>query len=104
MVVTGSLRIDLSLRTVHRDGSPVRLTPIEYRLLDALARSPGKLLTKGQLLSEVWGPGAEEQSHYLRIYMSQLRHKLEDEPANPMYLLTEAGVGYRLATIATPPG
>jgi two-component system KDP operon response regulator KdpE len=99
VVVVGTLRIDLSARTVHRGGVQVHLTPIEYRLLDALARSQGRLLTKAQLLAEVWGPGAGEQAHYLRIYMSQLRHKLEEEPANPRYLLTESGVGYRLASL-----
>jgi two-component system KDP operon response regulator KdpE len=103
LVLTGSLRIDLSARTVHRGGVQVHLTPIEYRLLDVLARSPGKLLTKTQLLSEVWGPGAGEQAHYLRIYMSQLRHKLEEEPANPRFLLTESGVGYRLAALPADP-
>jgi len=99
VVVVGTLRIDLSARTVHRGGVQVHLTPIEYRLLDALARSQGRLLTKAQLLAEVWGPGAGEQAHYLRIYMSQLRHKLEEEPANPRYLLTESGVGNRLASL-----
>jgi two-component system KDP operon response regulator KdpE len=74
-----------------------RLTSIEYRLLSVLARNLGKVLTHRQLLRDVWGPSHVEQSHHLRIYMGQLRHKLEDDPARPRYLLTETGVGYRLS-------
>jgi two-component system KDP operon response regulator KdpE len=76
----------------------VHLTPIEYRLIAALVRSAGKVVTQRQLLKEVWGPGAVGQTHYLRVYMAQLRHKLEIEPARPRYLVTEPGVGYRLRT------
>jgi two-component system KDP operon response regulator KdpE len=91
------LKVDLPHRRVYRDGSEVHLTPIEYRLLTTLVRHAGKVLTHRQLLKEVWGPGHIERSHYLRIYMGALRHKLETDPARPRFLLTEAGVGYRLS-------
>jgi two-component system, OmpR family, KDP operon response regulator KdpE len=91
------LKVDLPHRRVYRDGSEVHLTPIEYRLLTTLVRHAGKVLTHRQLLKEVWGPGYIERSHYLRIYMGALRHKLETDPARPRFLLTEAGVGYRLS-------
>ncbi|HEY6240573.1 MAG TPA: winged helix-turn-helix domain-containing protein, partial [Burkholderiales bacterium] len=91
------LKVDLPHRRVYRDGSEVHLTPIEYRLLTALVKHAGKVLTHRQLLNEVWGPGHVERSHYLRIYMGGLRHKLETDPARPRFLLTEVGVGYRLA-------
>ena len=93
----GSVRIDLLNRNVKRDGQAVHLTPIEYRLLTLLIRNAGKVLTHRQILREVWGPSHVESNHYLRIYMGQLRHKLEENPAQPRWLLTEAGVGYRLA-------
>jgi len=92
----GDLAIDRARRRVTVAGQEVRLTPIEYRLLTALARYPGRVLTHHHLLREVWGPGATEQHHYLRVYMAQLRHKLEPEPARPRHLVTEPGVGYRL--------
>ncbi len=92
----GSLRIDLERREVSRDGDPVRLTPIEYRLLEALVRRAGRVATQQQLLAEVWGPASEGQNHYLRIYMGNLRKKLEADPARPAHLLTEPGIGYRL--------
>lgn len=95
---TGGLRIDLELREVSVDGTPVKLTPLEYRLLEALARRAGRVATHPQLLTEVWGPGAEGQTHYLRIYMAQLRKKLEPDPNRPRFLHTESGVGYRLVT------
>jgi two-component system KDP operon response regulator KdpE len=91
------VHVDLANRTVKRDDETVHLTPIEYRLLALLARNPGKVLTHSQMLREVWGPSHVESSHYLRIYMGQLRHKLEENPAQPRCLLTEIGVGYRLA-------
>ncbi len=91
------LRVDLTNRRVHRDDSEVHLTPIEYRLLTTLVRHAGKVLTHRQLLTDVWGPGHVERSHYLRIYMGNLRQKLEADPARPRFLLTETGVGYRLA-------
>ena len=75
----------------------VKLTPIEYKLLATLVRHAGKVVTHQQLLRDVWGPTHDDQSHYVRVYMAHLRHKLEAEPARPRYLLTEPGVGYRLA-------
>jgi two-component system KDP operon response regulator KdpE len=96
-VEVGELRIDLAARRVFVGGEEARLTRTEYNLLALLARHAGKVLTHRQLLKEVWGPGAVAQSHYLRVYMGQLRHKLERDPARPRYLLTETGVGYRLA-------
>jgi two-component system KDP operon response regulator KdpE len=94
----GGVRVDLAARRVMRDGAEVHLTPIEYRLLAALIRHAGKVCTHRQLLTEVWGPSHIEQGHYLRIYMAQLRHKLEPDPTNPRHLRTEMGVGYRLLT------
>ncbi len=94
---SGSLKVDLAARRVQLAGSEVHLTPIEYRLLTVLVKHAGKVLTHRQLLKEVWGPSHIEHSHYLRIYMAQLRKKLEEDPAQPRFLLTEAGVGYRLA-------
>lgn len=88
--------IDLGRRVVTRDGAEVRLTPIEYRLLALLARHAGRVLTHAQLLREVWGPGYAAQHHYVRVYMAQLRAKLERDPARPAFLVTEPGVGYRL--------
>ena len=92
----GEIQIDFSLRTIMRKGEAVHLSPIEYRLLSTLCRHPGKVLTHQQLLKEVWGPGNLENGHYLRIYMANLRQKLEDEPAQPVHFITETGVGYRL--------
>jgi two-component system KDP operon response regulator KdpE len=91
----GPLRVDLSTRQVFASGEEVRLTRTEFNLLAALVKHAGKVVTHRQLLREVWGPGASE-SHYVRVYMGQLRHKLEADPARPKYLLTETGVGYRL--------
>lgn len=93
----GDLVVDLAQRRVSVASREVHLTPIEYRLLALLVKHSGMVLTHRQLLREVWGPGHVERSHYLRIYMAQLRHKLEADPARPRYLLTETGVGYRLA-------
>ncbi len=92
----GNIQIDLPNRHVTVNGNTVHLTPNEYRLLSVLVKNAGKVLTHQQLLREVWGPGSSDQSHYLRVYMNQLRQKLEDNPARPRYLLTETGVGYRL--------
>ena len=92
----GDLRIDLARRRVLVRGTEVRMTPIEYRLLTTLARHAGRVMTHEQLLREVWGPGHSTQHHYLRVYMGQLRHKLEADPARPRLLITEPGVGYRL--------
>jgi two-component system KDP operon response regulator KdpE len=93
---TGELKIELAKRRVWVGGREVHLTPIEYRLLCVLARNAGFVVTHRQLLEKVWGPAYVEHSHYPRIYMGQLRHKLEADPARPRYLLTETGVGYRL--------
>ena len=91
------LKVDLAQRRVLVDGREMHLTPIEYRLLAALVKNAGKVLTHRQLLKDVWGPAYVERSHYLRVHMAALRHKLEEDPARPRFLLTEAGVGYRLA-------
>jgi len=91
-----SLRIDLASRRVAVAGREVPLTPIEFRLLATLARHAGRVLTHDVLLREVWGPAAVREHHYLRVYMAQLRRKLEEDPARPRILLTELGVGYRL--------
>jgi two-component system KDP operon response regulator KdpE len=94
----GDLKVDLLGRRVLVRGREVHLTPNEYKLLAALIRYPGKILTHRQLLSEVWGPHQVKETHYLRVFMASLRRKLEDDPARPRYLLTEQGVGYRLAS------
>jgi len=94
----GDLHVDLARRRVSLAGADVRLTPTEYRLLATLVRHAGKVLTHRQLLQEVWGPPYVDQTQYLRVYMTQLRHKLEAEPTRPKLLLTEPGVGYRLQT------
>jgi two-component system KDP operon response regulator KdpE len=93
----GELNVDMIHRRITVSGTEVHLTPIEYRLLSVLVRHAGKVLTHQMLLKEVWGPNYVERAHYLRIYMGTLRHKLEKEPARPRFLLTEVGVGYRLA-------
>lgn len=98
MFTVGALRVDLAQRRVSVAEQEVHLTPLEYRLLTMLVRYAGKVVTHRQLLHEVWGPGYAQQTHYLRVYMGQLRHKLETDPARPRYLLTEPGVGYRLQT------
>ena len=92
-----TMKVDLAHRRVHVGATEVHLTPIEFRLLAVLVRNAGRVLTHRQLLKEVWGPSHVERNHYLRIYMANLRHKLEADPARPRFLLTEAGVGYRLA-------
>ncbi len=94
----GGLRVDIAQRRVFRDQEEVHLTPNEYRLLQVLVRHAGKVLTHRQLLKEAWGAGATEQIHNLRVYMNQLRQKLEEDPTRPRLLLTELGVGYRLKT------
>ena len=93
-----SLKVDLPHRRVYREGNEVHLTPIEYRLLTLLASNSGKVLTHRQILREVWGPAYVEHEHYARIYMGHLRRKLEADPAQPRFLLTETAVGYRLVT------
>lgn len=91
----GEVQIDLANRVVTRAGQDVHLTPIEYRLLAVLIAHRGKVMTHRELLREVWGPAHSESSHYLRVYMGHLRHKLETDPAQPSHLMTEVGVGYR---------
>jgi two-component system KDP operon response regulator KdpE len=95
VVVFGDVTVDLSARSVTRAGAPVRLTPTEWRLLDVLVRNPGRLVTRETLLTEVWGPQYTTDTGYLRLYLSQLRKKLEAEPSAPKHLVTEAGMGYR---------
>ena len=94
----GDLKVDLGRRLVFVSEKEIHLTPIEYKLLTTLIRYVGKVLTHRQLLKEVWGPLHVEEGHYLRVYMRQLRNKLEKNPAHPRYLVTELGVGYRLLT------
>ncbi|MCC6740464.1 MAG: response regulator [Planctomycetia bacterium] len=96
-VTVGDLTVDFANRRVLVAGREAKLTPTEYRLLALLARHPGRVLTHAHMLREVWGPLREEESHYLRVHMANLRQKIEAEPARPRYLLTEQGVGYRLA-------
>lgn len=92
----GEVSVDLSERRVMRDGLAIHLTPIEYRLLTTLVRHAGRVLTHRQLLRDVWGPAYVENPHYLRVYMGHLRSKLEVDPAQPVHIVTETGVGYRL--------
>lgn len=97
-IIAGEITIDLHRRVVTRRGEEVHLTPLEYKLLTTLARHAGMVMTHRQLLREVWGPGHAEDSTYLRMFMRQLRRKLEDDPTQPRFLLTETGVGYRFQT------
>ena len=95
VVSTPDFTVDLAAKRVVRDGADVRLTPTEWQLLEILARSRGRLITQKQLLQDVWGPSYGSESNYLRVYIAQLRRKLEPEPSRPRYLLTEPGMGYR---------
>ena len=95
VVTAGDLVIDLAAARVHRAGADVRLTPTEWHLLEVLVRRRGTLVTRADLLREVWGPAYEAQTNYLRVYLAQLRGKLEDQPSRPRHLKTEAGLGYR---------
>lgn len=92
----GDVTVDLAMKTVTRAGRPVHLTPTEWRMLEQLCRHPGALLTRQDLLKEIWGSEQVADSGYLRLYMSQLRRKLESDPTAPVHLITEAGMGYRL--------
>ncbi|HXK19516.1 MAG TPA: winged helix-turn-helix domain-containing protein, partial [Polyangiaceae bacterium] len=94
----GALKIDLIRRQVLVSDKEVHLTPIEYKLLATLVKHAGRVITHRQLLREVWGPNSSDQTQYLRVYMGQLRHKLEQNPSRPQFLTTEPGVGYRLKT------
>jgi len=99
--MSGPLRIDFEAHSVFVKNKSVKLTGTEYNLLKLLALNAGKLVTQKQILLEVWGPNAIEQSHYLRVYITQIRKKIEADPGNPQLLLTEPGVGYRLVQIET---
>jgi two-component system KDP operon response regulator KdpE len=96
VVRTDAFSIDLAAgKVTDREGAQVHLTPTEWNLVEVLARHAGKLLTQRELLHEVWGPRYEEETNYLRVYMAQIRRKLEPEPATPRYFITEPGIGYR---------
>jgi two-component system KDP operon response regulator KdpE len=94
----GTVEVDLAARVVKKGGGEVHLTPIEYRLLGVLVANAGRVLTHPHLLREVWGPTHAQSTQYLRVYMANLRQKLEDDPAQPRHIVTETGVGYRLLT------
>jgi two-component system KDP operon response regulator KdpE len=96
IVKTATFTVDLAVKKVHRDGAEVHLTPTEWGLLEILARNPGRLVSQKQLLQDVWGPTHVGESQYLRVYLAQLRRKLEANPSRPRHLITEAGMGYRL--------
>ncbi|WP_203137259.1 response regulator [Microbacterium sp. JZ31] len=96
VVAFGDVRVDLAAKVVTRAGEPVHLTPTEWRMLEFLARNPGALVTRQTLLKDIWGSEQVADTGYLRLYISQLRKKLEPDPANPVHLLTEQGMGYRL--------
>jgi len=95
VVVTDMFTVDLAAHRVTRDGADVRLTPTEWHFLDILVRNSGKLVGHQKLLTEIWGPAYVDQANYLRVYIAQLRRKLEREPSSPAHLLTEPGIGYR---------
>jgi len=101
VVVTDAFTVDLAARQVTADGVPVRLTPTEWALLSELVRAPGRLVGQRELLQAVWGPAYERETNYLRVYLAQLRRKLEPDPAHPRYLRTEPGMGYRF--VKDPP-
>jgi len=94
-VVTDDFTVDFAAHQVNRAGSPVRLTPTEWSILEMLIRHDGKIVPQSRLLTDIWGTGFAQQTHYLRVYLAQLRRKLEPDPAHPRYLITETGVGYR---------
>jgi two-component system KDP operon response regulator KdpE len=95
VVTTADFTVDLAAKRVVRDGIDVRLTPTEWHLLEVLVRGSGRLVTQRQLLQEVWGPAYQRETNYLRVYLAQLRRKLEPDPSRPRYLVTEPGMGYR---------
>jgi two-component system, OmpR family, KDP operon response regulator KdpE len=95
IVEAKSFTVDLAAKRVRRDGTEVHLTPTEWGILEILARNPGKLIPQKQLLQEVWGPVYAKETHYLRVYVAQLRRKLEPDPSHPLHLITEPGMGYR---------
>ena len=95
VIQTPDFRVDLAAKQVTRDGREVRLTPTEWQLVELLVRNPGRLVSQRQLLQEVWGPKYQEETNYLRIFVAQIRRKLEPDPAHPRYFITEPGMGYR---------
>ncbi|MGB3895469.1 response regulator [Mycolicibacter sinensis] len=95
IVETASFTVDLAAKKVTKNGSEVHLTPTEWGMLEMLVRNRGKLVGRDELLTQVWGPAYAKETQYLRVYLAQLRRKLEDDPSNPKHLLTEAGMGYR---------
>jgi two-component system, OmpR family, KDP operon response regulator KdpE len=95
VITTEDFSIDLGAKQIHRNGSDLHLTPTEWQIVEVLARHRGRLVTQQQLLQQVWGPQYERETHYLRIYMSQIRRKLEPDPSRPRYFITEPGMGYR---------
>ncbi|WP_031075688.1 response regulator [Streptomyces sp. NRRL WC-3742] len=95
LVVTESFTVDLAAKKVNRDGTDVRLTPTEWHLLEVLVRNAGRLVSQTQLLQEVWGPAYRTETNYLRVYLAQLRRKLERDPSHPRHFITEPGMGYR---------
>jgi two-component system KDP operon response regulator KdpE len=98
VVVTPAFTVDLAAKKVLKDGAEVHLTPTEWGVLELLVRNRGRLVAQKQLLQEVWGPSYASETHYLRVYLAQLRRKLEPQPSRPRHLLTEAGMGYRFET------
>ncbi|GIU88246.1 MAG: DNA-binding response regulator [Acidimicrobiia bacterium] len=95
VVATPAFSVDLAAKQVRRDGREVRLTPIEWQIVEVLVRNPGKLVTQRRLLQEVWGPGYGTETNYLRVHMAHIRRKLEPEPSRPRHFVTEPGIGYR---------
>ena len=103
IVSTRAFDVDLAAKKVtHADGTAIRLTPTEWHLVEILVRHPGKLVSQRQLLQEVWGPRYEEETNYLRVYMAQVRRKLEPQPSRPRYFITEPGMGYRFEPDGEP--
>ncbi|MCV7259215.1 response regulator [Mycobacterium shimoidei] len=98
VIETASFTVDLAAKKVTKNGAEVHLTPTEWGMLEVLARNRGKLVGREELLKEVWGPAYAKETHYLRVYLAQLRRKLENDPSHPRHLLTEAGMGYRFET------
>jgi two-component system, OmpR family, KDP operon response regulator KdpE len=95
VITTADFEIDLGAKQIQHNGAELHLTPTEWQIVEVLARHRGKLVTQQQLLQQVWGPQYEKETHYLRIYLSQIRRKLEPDPSRPRYFITEPGMGYR---------